>query len=85
MLFLTLKNFFLDCLRSSFKEEIGDKNISCSLPWIQSMLGQIGSNSSISNTCNNALDFQSISVSGLQFAKKIAKYRAPKCEGICNI
>ena len=67
-------------------EEIGEKNISCSLPWIQSMLGQIGSNSSITaNTCKNSLDFQSISVSGLQFAKKIAKYRAPKCEGICSI
>ena len=48
------------------------------------MLGEIGSNSSNTSTCKNALDFQSVSVSGHQFAKKIAKYKAPKCKGTCN-
>ena len=46
------------------------------------MLGKIGQNSTKKKSCNNAIDFQSISLSGLQFAKQIAENKAPNCPGI---
>ena len=73
---------YLDCLRKSFKEEVERRNLNCSLPWIQSMLGEIGQNSTKKKSCNNAIDFQGISLSGLQFAKQIAENKAPNCQGI---
>ena len=78
----TMIIFYLDCLRKSFKEEVDRQNLNCSLPWIQSMLGEIGHNSTKKKSCNNAKDFQMISLSGLQFAKQIAENKAPNCPGI---
>ena len=73
---------YLDCLRKSFKGGVDRQNLNCSLPWIQSMLGEIGQNSTKKKSCNNAIDFQMISFIGLQFSKRIAENKAPHCKGI---
>ena len=53
----------------------------CTLPWIESMKGNLKFNSSETFTCNNTDDFWKADTFGFIFAEQIAKYKHTKCQG----
>ena len=70
-----------DCLRSTFKNKVKGQNTNCTLPWIQSMSGEISYNDSSKSNCNNSNSFTDMFVLGLQFSKQIAQYNESRCPG----
>ena len=69
------------CLQKDFKEQITRKGYNCTLPWIQSMSGEISNENSSKSTCNNAKDFDNLFLEGILFSKQIARYKNSKCSG----
>ena len=75
--------FFIskDCLRRDFKKTLSEKGYNCTLPWIQSMIGDIPYKDSFKTTCSNENDFDHLFLEGLTFSKQIAQYNNPRCPG----
>ena len=69
------------CLQKDFKKRITRKGYDCSLPWIQSMLGEISYENSSKSTFNNTVDFDNLFLEGILFSKQIARYNSSECAG----
>ena len=70
-----------DCLRNSFRKEVKNQNITCTLPWILSMSGNISGNTSNVATCQIKREFDRVSSIGHEFSKQLAKYNNSRCTG----
>ena len=70
-----------DCLRKDFKKQLRRKDYNCTLPWIQSMIGEISYQNSSTTACNNENDFDHLFLEGLLFSKQIAQYNNSECPG----
>ena len=76
--------FFVGCLHDAFKNyslEVPGKNVSCTMPWIQSMLGVLNYNATAHPTCNKFEDFSAIDDIGLGFAREATTFGHKKCPG----
>ena len=74
-------NRITDCLKDILKDEIKESNITCTLPWIQDMLGEKKFNSIDLPECDANLSFWKLRDLGNHFARKAAKYKYAKCAG----
>ena len=76
---------FIDCLRGLMEDTIKAENISCTLPWIQSMQGISRYDNTTTNisTCNSYDDYDSVYNIGYYFAMNASSYSHSKCPGIC--
>ena len=83
--FITICYFFLDdvdCLRGAFKDDIAGTNYTtCTLPWIQSMLGETEYNDSTIATCEDSENYDGLFNLGFDFSSKITTYSHSKCPG----
>ena len=70
-----------DCLRKDFKKQLRRKDYNCTLPWIQSMVGEISYKNSSATACSNENDFDQLFLEGLLFSKQIAQYNNSECPG----
>ena len=71
-----------DCLRKDFKKQLRRKAYKCTLPWIQSMVGDISYQNSSATACSNENDFDHLFLEGLLFSKQIAQYNNSECPGM---
>ena len=74
--------FTSGCLKDSFKTKVMGKQNNCTLPWIQSMVGDLSYENAHNDTCKNDKDFYDMFLEGLQFSKVVAQYNNTKCPGI---
>ena len=71
----------VECLREDFKKQITRKGFNCTLPWIQSMVGETSYGNSSTTTCSNEKEFDRLFLEGVLFSKKIAQYNNSECPG----
>ena len=64
-----------------FKKELKRKKYNCTLPWIQSMIGEISYKNSSEESCGNENDFDNLFLEGVKFSKQIAQYNNSECPG----
>ena len=76
---------FTDCLKTVFKNEINSRNLTCTLPWIQSMMGMANYSSKEHLACTNSKKFDELNLIGKKFARKIANYAHERCQGSIQI
>lgn len=67
-----------------FKNEIAVKNFTCTLPWIQSMLGEITYNDSFKPSCADHQNYKEIFDFGNDFSTNITTYKHTKCPAHCK-
>ena len=72
---------YVDCLRGALRDDIAGTNLTCTLPWTQSMLGDMECNASNKATCNNFKNYDALFNLGFNFSNKIATYDHSKCPG----
>ena len=73
-------NYDIECLQDAFVEEVAETNPTCTLPWIESMMGIQGYNASDIPTCKNE-SFDEVKGLGYKFSTLAAYYHHPKCPG----
>ena len=73
----------IDCLRHEFKAAIAERNLNCTLPWIQSMQGLLGYRTMDPNSsvCRTRGAFNLANDLGADFAKNASMYLNSKCPG----
>ena len=67
-------------MRKAFEEELAGNDVTCTLPWIESMLGVEYYNASDIPTCKNE-SFGYVKGLGYNFSTLAAYYNHPKCPG----
>ena len=80
---MTTRIFFLDCLRDAFKESLEEKNLNCTLPWIESMKDkQVNYTEEDIPTCKTSDEYHLLDDFGSEFAIEASAFSHPKCFGI---
>ena len=74
----------LDCLRDAFEKELKEKNVNCTLPWIESMKNKNGVNYTEEEnpTCKSMDDYHVVDEVGSDFAIDASSFSISKCLGI---
>ena len=70
------------CLKNSFKTKVMDTKNNCTLPWIQSMVGDLSYENAYNDTCKSDKDFYGMFLEGFQFCQVAAQYNNTECPGI---
>ena len=76
--------FALDCLRKDFNDNFIKRNLSCTLPYIQSMRGILNYSEEENPTCNKD-NFDPVENFGWDFAIKASSFRNLNCMGMLLI
>ena len=78
-----LSFIFIDCIHGLFKETMLAENVSCTVPWIQSMHGISRSNTTAVKlpTCNTLEAYRPVDFIGYYYAQNASVYSHPKCPG----
>ena len=73
----------LACLRDEFKAAIAERNVNCTLPWIQSMQGVLGYRTMDPNlsVCRTREAYDLVDTLGGEFTKNASIYQHSKCPG----
>ena len=74
--------FTSGCLKDSFKTKVMGKQNNCTLPWIQSMVGDLSYENAHNDTCKNDKDFYDMFLEGFLFSIVVAQYSSSECPGI---
>ena len=72
---------YVDCLRGVFKDKIAKENASCTLPWIQSMLGTSYYDSVTHPTCKTSEEYHRINDITAFFASDATTFAHQQCPG----
>ena len=75
-----------DCLKGLFKKTIESKKFSCTVPWIQSMLGITNYSGIADNmpTCSTYDEYNPLNMIGHNFSQEASTYSHPECPGNCQ-